>query len=101
MPIQVINGRVELRKKNGVLMRVIGYSNARVAEMHPKRNILFVLTNTGRLEIRDMEGNVIAELKSCAVKSAQWTSNGLAYISVNNEESVWDLSVFSPELPDK
>lgn len=72
MQVKVVNGRVELRKKNGILIRVVGYSNAVYAELHPSKNILLIITETGKLELRNTEGSVIKEISSSGAREARF-----------------------------
>lgn len=70
MQVRVVNGRVELRKDNGILVRVVGYSNAIHAEFHPTKFLLLILSETGKVELRTLEGNVIKEIATSGIKHA-------------------------------
>jgi hypothetical protein len=72
MQVKVVNGRVELRKDNGVLIRVVGYSNALYAELHYSNNMLLILSETGKLELRTPEGNIIKEIADSGIKKANF-----------------------------
>jgi hypothetical protein len=72
MQIKVVNGRVELRQKNGILIRVVGYSNAVHAELHPLGHMLLILSETGKVELRSPEGHMIKEIAPAGIKQANF-----------------------------
>ena len=72
MQVKVVNGRVELRHNNGILIRVVGYSNAMHAELHPVKKIVLIITENGKLELRCTEGNIIKEIMPSGVKFAKF-----------------------------
>jgi hypothetical protein len=84
MQVKVVNGRVELRKNNGVLIRVVGYSNAVHAELHSSNNMLLILSETGKLELRTTEGNMIKEIAVSGIKKANF-QNDLILLSTDKE----------------
>lgn len=82
MQVKVVNGRVELRKNNGILIRVVGYSNALHADLHPMQNMILIVTETGKLEIRCLEGSVIKEILPSGVKYAKFKNDIIEIQSV-------------------
>ena len=82
MQVKVVNGRVELRHNNGILIRVVGYSNAMHAELHPTKNILLIITESGKLELRCLEGKVIKEILPSGVKDAKFKNDMIEIQSV-------------------
>ncbi len=88
MQIKVVSGRVELRQKNGVLIRVIGYSNAIHAEFNDSKNMLLILSETGKVEVRTVEGNLISELASAGIKHAAFSSNSIILSNKKGETKV-------------
>lgn len=85
MQVKVVNGRVELRKSNGILIRVVGYSNALYAELNPAKDAILIITETGRLELRCLEGSVVKEILPAGVKEAKFKKDKIEIISVNGD----------------
>jgi len=88
MQIRVVSGRVELRKENGVLIRVIGYSNAVHAEFNDSKNMLLILSETGKVEVRTVEGNLISELAPAGIKHAEFSRNSIILSNHSGESKV-------------
>jgi hypothetical protein len=82
MQVKVVNGRVELRRNNGILVGVVGYSNAMHAELHPTKNILLIISETGKLELRCFEGRLIKEILPSGVKDAKFKNDIIEIQSV-------------------
>jgi hypothetical protein len=87
MQVKVVNGRVELRKDNGVLVRVVGYSNAVHAEFHSSNNMLLILSETGKLELRTPEGKMIKEIAHSGITKANF-ENDKILMSTEKEEII-------------
>lgn len=88
MQINVVNGRVEIRQENGVLIRVVGYSNAMHAEFNDSKNMLLILSDTGKVEVRNVEGNLISELASGGIIHAAFLSNSIVLSNKKGESKV-------------
>ena len=82
MQVKVVNGRVELRHNNGILIRVVGYSNAIHAELHPVKKIVLIITENGKLELRCLEGRLIKEILPFGVKDAKFKNDIIEILSV-------------------
>lgn len=85
MQVKVVNGRVELRKDNGILIRVVGYSNAMYAELNSTKDVILIITETGRLELRCLEGKIVKEVIPAGVKSAKFNNNKIIVNASNGD----------------
>jgi len=91
MQVKVVNGRVELRKNNGILLRVVGYSNAIHAELHPSKNILLILSETGKVELRTPEGKVIKEIAASGIKQASFENEKVIMSTLRGDSKEFSL----------
>lgn len=83
MQVKVVNGRVELRKDNGILVRVVGYSNAIYAELNSSKDVVLIITETGRLELRCLEGKMMKEVLPAGAKSAKFKNDKIIVNTAN------------------
>lgn len=94
MRVSLVNGRVEVREENGALSHLVGYSNAKHVCVHPSGKILFILSEKGKLEVWNIAGTTVLEIVSCAVKSAEWSNEGIEYLTIGNERKCWNWETY-------
>ena len=79
---QIKNGRVEIRKENGSLVRTIGNGDAVSADFNLNQSLVVITTLTGKVEIRKDNGSLIRSIGNGDATNAKWYGSEIA-ISTN------------------
>jgi len=70
--IIIKSGKVELRKENGSLIRVIGNGDAVSADFNKDQSIIAITTTRGKVELRKENGSLIRTIGNDVATSAKW-----------------------------
>ena len=73
--VKVANGKVELRKDNGTLIRTIGNGDAVAAFFNANQTLVVITTNKGKVEIRKDNGTLVRILVNGDATNAYWSGN--------------------------
>jgi hypothetical protein len=60
--LKVINGKIELRKDSGSLIRTIGNGDALKADLNNDGSLILITTIKGKVELRKESGSLIRTL---------------------------------------
>ena len=76
--LQIKNGKVEIRKDNGNLVRVIGRGDAIAANFNSDQTLVAITTNEGKVEIRKDNRNLVRTIGNGDATNANWHGNDIA-----------------------
>lgn len=79
----VKNGRVELRKDSGSLVRTIGNSGAVNASLNADQTLVLVTTNKGQVELRKESGSLIRTIVSSGAVNATFSGKDILVTKSN------------------
>ena len=66
------NGKVEIRKESGTLVRTVGNSDAIAAGFNSDQTLIVITTVKGKVEIRNVNGTLLRTIGNCDATSASW-----------------------------
>ena len=72
MLLFIKNGKVEIRKENGSLIRIIGNGDAVSANFSENQMLIVITTIKGKVEIRKENGSLIRSIGNGDATSARW-----------------------------
>jgi hypothetical protein len=70
--LQIKNGKVEIRKDNGSLVRVIGNGDALFADFNNNQSLVVITTIKGKVQIRKENGSLVREIGNGDAINAKW-----------------------------
>ena len=76
--IKLNNGKVELRKDNGSLIRIIGNGDAISADINSDQSLVVVTTVKGKVEVRKENGALIRVIGNGDATGAKWYGSEIA-----------------------
>ena len=76
--LQLKNGKVEIRKSNGALVRTIGQGDAISANFNNDQSLVVITTVKNKVEIRKENGALVRTIGSGNAKDARWHGNDIA-----------------------
>ena len=75
--LKIVNGKVEIRKDNGSLIRKIG-NDAISADLNDDETLIAITTVKGKVEIRKENGSLVRTIGSGNATSAKWNGSDIA-----------------------
>jgi uncharacterized cupin superfamily protein len=72
------NGKVEIRKENGSLIRAIGNGDAISADFNINQSLIVVTTLKGKVEIRRENGSLVRAIGNGDATNAKWYGSDVA-----------------------
>jgi hypothetical protein len=76
--LQIKNGKVEIRKDNGGLLRTIGNGDALFADFNSNQSLIAITTIKGKVEIRKENGSLIRNIGNGDATNARWYGSDIA-----------------------
>ena len=76
--LKIINGKVEIRKDSGSLVRTIGNGDAINADFNTDQSLVAITTVKGKVEIRKENGSLIRTIGNGDASSVRWHGLDLA-----------------------
>lgn len=70
--IQIKNGKVEIRKDSGTLIRTIGNGDAVSADFNSNQTLVLLTTVKGHVEIRKESGTLVRNIGNGDATNARW-----------------------------
>ena len=86
--LQIKNGKVEIRKDNGSLVRVIGNGDALYADFNNNQSLVVITTIKGKVQIRKENGSLIREIGNGDATQAKWYGQELAIITSKGKTEI-------------
>lgn len=87
--VKTNEGRVELYKYNGSLIRTIEGTTARSAAMNNKGSLILITTEKGSVELFSQEGNLIRVLKENGSASATFIDKNILVFTEDGHIQLW------------
>ena len=84
--IKLNNGKIELRKESGSLIRTIGTGNYVDADLNEGGTLIIAITETGKAELRKESGSLVRTLGSGNAIGAKFHGEDIL-ISTNKSKS--------------
>ena len=81
--LKLTNGKLELRKDNGSLIRTLASSGVIDADLNNNGTLVLITTDKGKVELRKESGSLIRTITSSEKKSGRFNSENLV-ISLTN-----------------
>ena len=75
---QIKNGKVEIRKISGSLVRTIGNRDAVSADLNSDQSLVVITTIKGKVEIRKINGSLVRTIGNGNAIDAKWYNNEIA-----------------------
>ncbi len=76
--LKVTNGKVEIRKDNGSLVRTIGNGDAINADFNADQSLVAITTVKGKVEIRKENGSLVRTIGNGDATNARWHGSDIA-----------------------
>lgn len=76
--LQIKNGKVEIRRNNGSLVRTIGNGDAVIADFNSDQTLVAITTNKGKVEIRRENGSLVRTIGNGDAINARWYGSDIA-----------------------
>jgi hypothetical protein len=76
--LQIKNGKVEIRKDTGSLVRSIGNGDAISADFNSDQSLVAITTVKGKVEIRKESGSLVRTIGNGDAVSARWHGSDIA-----------------------
>ena len=83
--LKINNGKVELRKDNGSLVRTIGNGDAISADLNSDQSLVVITTNKGKVEIRKENGSLVRTIGNNDATNAKWYGSEIAVTTVKGK----------------
>jgi hypothetical protein len=93
--LKINNGKVELRKDSGSLIRTIGNGDAVNADINSDGSLILVTTIKGKVELRKDSGSLIRSIGNGDATNAKFSGSD---ILVNTSKGKTELRKFSGSL---
>jgi hypothetical protein len=75
--LRIYNGKLELRKDNGSLIRIIGNGDAIQADINSDGSLVLITTVGGKVELRKESGSLIRTMGNWDATSAKFSGNDI------------------------
>ena len=75
--LKINNGKVELRKDTGSLIRTIGNGDAVFADINNAQNLILITTIRGKVELRKESGSLIRSIGNGDAISARFSGTDI------------------------
>ncbi len=69
--LKIVNGRVEIRKDNGSVIRTIGNGDCIAADFNNDQSLILITTKSGRVEIIKENGTIVRSFGNCDAINAK------------------------------
>ena len=76
--LQIKNGKIEIRKDNGSLVRTIGNGDATSADFNSSQTLIVITTVKGKVEIRKDNGSLVRTIGNGDATNARWHGSDIA-----------------------
>lgn len=76
--LQIKNGKVEIRKDSGSLVRTIGNGDAISADFNSDQTLVVITTIKGKVEIRKESGSLVRSIGNGDATNARWHGSDIA-----------------------
>ena len=76
--LQIKNGKVEIRKDNGSMVRIIGNGDAISADIKGDQTLIAITTIKGKVEIRKDNGSLVRNIGNGDATNAKWYGSDIA-----------------------
>ena len=83
MLVKITNGKVELRKENGALVRTIVISHAIDADLNKDETLVLVTLDNGKVELRKENGALVRTIVISHAVKARFNNSDIA-ITLDN-----------------
>ena len=83
--LKINNGKVEIRKDNGSLVRTIGNGDAISADINSDQSMVVITTNKGKVEIRKGNGSLVRTIGNNDATNAKWYGSEIAVTTVKGK----------------
>jgi hypothetical protein len=84
--LKIDNGKVELRKDNGSLIRIVGNGDAINADINDDGTLILITTVRGKVELRKESGSFIRTIGYGDATSAKFCGKDIL-VTTNKEET--------------
>lgn len=75
--LKIVNGKVEVRRDNGSLIRTIGNGDAVAAFFNANQTLVIITTNKGKVEIRRENGSLVRTIGNGDAVSANGSGSDI------------------------
>lgn len=75
--LKLVNGKLELRKDNGSLIRTLVSSGVIDANLNADATLIIITTDKGKIELRKESGSLVRTITSSGGKSAKFSGADL------------------------
>lgn len=76
--LQINNGKVEIRKDSGSLIRTIGNGDSISADFNSDQSLVVITTIKGKVEIRKESGSLVRSIGNGDATNARWHGSDIA-----------------------
>ena len=76
--LKIVNGKVEIRKDTGSLVRTIGNGDAINADFNTNQTLVAITTSKGKVEIRKENGSLVRTIGNGDATNARWHGADIA-----------------------
>ena len=76
--LKIVNGKVEIRKDNGSLVRTIGNGDALNADFNSDQSLIAITTLKGKVEIRKEIGSLVRTIGNGDATTVRWHGADIA-----------------------
>ena len=91
--LKINNGKVDIRKDTGSLLRTIGNGDAVFADFNSAQTLVLITTTKGLVEIRSDYGSLVRTIGSGNASSARWNGDDVAITTNNGKVEIRKASV--------
>lgn len=93
--LMIKNGKVEIRKESGTLVRTVGNGDAVSASFNSDQSLIIIATIKGKVEIRNVNGTLLRTIGNGDATSANWHGEN---IMINTNKGKTELRKASGTL---
>jgi hypothetical protein len=76
--LQIKNGKIDIRRDSGSLIRTIGTGNAIAADFNSNQTLIAITTDKGKVEIRRDSGSLVRTIGTGNATNARWLGSEIA-----------------------
>jgi len=76
--LQIKNGKVDIRKDNGSLVRTIGSGDAIAADFNGDQSLVVITTIKGKVEIHKENGSLVRTIGNGDATNTRWYGSDIA-----------------------
>lgn len=86
--LKIVNGKVEIRKDSGSLVRTIGNGDALNADFNADQSLIAITTQKGKVEIRKESGSLVRTIGNGDATNVRWHGVDLAVTTMKGKTEI-------------